>query len=89
MPTHAEIADVVEKNYASGTCLRHRVAQQATDENIRAARFGNCCGAEPVEFIAETLQPLTDLAGPEIRAVRNDNARRFSAGVRVNRPNFL
>src|ERR1019366_8836522 len=81
---HAQVADVVEEDHAGVVGGAGRLAQQRAHDGVVAARLIHGGRAEAVEPGAEAGQALGDGAVAQVGAARDDDARGFSAGVRIN-----
>ena len=84
VPAHLEHADVVEEDDTRDARLVARFHEQRADNHIRAARFVDHGGAEAVVLLAKNLLLFGHRAAAEFRPAADDDARRFTAGVRVN-----
>src|SRR5262245_13952532 len=58
MPAHAEIADIVEEDYAGRATRIARRTEQGAYHHVRAARLVNNGGAMAIEFVAKALAPF-------------------------------
>src|SRR5262249_52916557 len=81
---HVDHADVVEKNYPSGTRRIDRLAQERAHNHVRAAWLVHHCRANVIEAVAKEGPALGQRAGPQVRTAGYHHPRRLAAGVRVD-----
>src|SRR5579863_2522914 len=82
--THAEISNIVEENYSSGTGGIGRLAEDSTDDDFGTARFVGECAAEVIVIEAKALHLMGHRTAAEFGAAANDNSGGFAAGVGVH-----
>jgi hypothetical protein len=58
VPTHSQIADIIEVDHARSARSVHRFAQQRTNNNVRAARFVHNRRAKGIVLVAKSAQPF-------------------------------
>src|SRR5262249_49499743 len=84
MTAHAEIADVVKKDH---TCSRRgidRFTEKCADDGVVSTWFTNDRGAKFVVIASKGVEPFGHRAAPNIGKARDDDASRFTTGVRVD-----
>ncbi len=82
--THAEIADIVEKDDAGDAAGIGRLTKQGADDDIGAARLVDDGGTERVVMALKQSAPVGEATAAKIRAAGDDHARRLAAGVRID-----
>src|SRR5687767_11757953 len=83
MPTHAEVADIVEEDDARRARGIDRLADERPDKQVRAARFEDHGATEIVEPFAEELHAVGERTRAQLRSAGDDHARRLAGGVGV------
>src|SRR5262245_25543198 len=84
MPTHVQVAGVVEEHDARGTRRINGFAENRAHQHVRTARFVDGRGPHPIELATQYLATLTHRPAPELRTTADNDARRLPAGVRVD-----
>ena len=84
MTAHCKAADVIEENHAGRARFILRFHKQRTDNHVRAARLVDDGGTELIVLLAEYLQPVSRGTATQFRPSGDDDARRLTAGVRIN-----
>src|SRR5581483_2855379 len=87
--THAEITHVVKKDDSRGAGFIIRLHQQCAHDHIRSTRFVDDRRAETVVFKTKRVAPRRERAASEIRPALNNDARRLSARVRVDKSDLF
>ena len=89
MSAHAQIANIVKKNYAGGAGRIGGLTQQGADHNVRAARLVYHCRAESIVLDAKAIQTLGQRAAAKVGTSAEDYACRLPTRVGVNHANSL
>src|SRR5581483_5720239 len=84
MPAHPQIAHIVKEDHPGSACGVHRIAQQGAHHDVRAARFVDYRGPEPVVLIPEAPEPLVQRTMTYSGPAPNDQPSGFAARVGVD-----
>ena len=89
VPAHAEIARIVEENYAGGAGRVVRLAEERANHCLMTVGLGHGEAAQMIKFASEALAPLGHRPIAKRRAAIDDHPRGLALGVGVDDPQRL